>query len=145
MLYGEFGIASTTQGYLDYLSDFLNLLDTYHVNWTYYSYDKTSAEAFGVLDDAGHEKESLIVLVRVHPQPIAGDHPVFQQERDAFHLNYTSNTSTAPTLVFVPPRLKGVRATFNGHPVPYDPETNLVSVKNDGTDGTPRLLHIHWE
>ena len=145
VLYGEFGIAATTKGYREYLADFLNLLDKYHVNWTYYSYDRTSAESFGVLDDAGAEKENLRVLVRVYPQRIAGDDPAFQQGERRFDLTYAANGSTAPTIIFVPPRLKAVNATFNDRAVPLDPRTNLVSVQNEGGNGTQQRLHIEWQ
>jgi hypothetical protein len=145
VLYGEFGIASTTRGYLDYLGDFLNLLDRYQVSWTYYSYDKTSGESFGVLDDSGNEKENMNVLVRLYPQRVAGDNPVFQTEGRCFDLSYSANDSAAPTVVFVPPRLAGVTATFNGHAVPYDPQTNLVSVQNEGGEGATQKLHIAWQ
>ena len=57
----------------------------------------------------------------------------------------TANDSTAPTVVFVPPRLAGVTATFNGHAVPYDPQTNLVSVQNEGGEGATQKLHIAWQ
>jgi endoglycosylceramidase len=145
VLYGEFGIASTTPGYLDYLGDFLSLLDKYQVSWTYYSYDKTSAESFGVLDDGGNPKENMNVLIRLYPQRVAGDNPVFQTEARCFDLSYTANGSAAPTVVFVPPRLAGVTATFNGHAVPYDAQTNLVSVQNEGGQGARQKLHITWQ
>ncbi|MCX5759653.1 MAG: hypothetical protein NTU83_14345 [Candidatus Hydrogenedentes bacterium] len=145
MLYGEFGIAATTKGYREYLADFLDLLDKYHMNWTYYSYDKTSAESFGVLDDAGGEKENLNVLVRVYPQRIAGDEPVFQRKDRQFDLTYAANGSTAPTVVFVPPRLSAVKATFNDHAIPFDTRTHLVSVKNEGGNGTQQKLHVEWQ
>jgi hypothetical protein len=145
VLFGEFGIASTTPGYLDYLGDFLNLLDKYQVSWTYYSYDKTSAESFGVLDDGGSEKENMSVLVRLYPQRVAGDNPVFQTAARCFDLSYTANGSTAPTVVFVPPRLTGVTATFNGHAVSYDPQASLVSVRSEGGPGAKQQLHISWQ
>jgi endoglycosylceramidase len=145
VLFGEFGIASTTPGYLDYLGDFLSLLDKYQASWTYYSFDKTSGESFGVLDDGGKEKENMNVLVRLYPQRVAGDNPVFQTEARCFDLSYTANGSAAPTVVFVPPRLAGVTATFNGHAVPYDPQTNLVSVQNEGGQGAKQQLHIAWQ
>ena len=96
------------------------------------------------------------MLVRVYPQRIAGDDPVFEQEERRFDLTYVANTtkslvnddfvgSTAPTLVFVPPRLKAVKATFNDHAVPFDPRTNLVSVQNEGSNGTRQKLHIEWQ
>jgi hypothetical protein len=145
VLYGEFGIASTTPGYLDYLGDFLNLLDKYQVSWTYYSYDKTGAESFGVLGDGGNPKENMSVLVRLYPQRVAGDNPMFQTAARCFDLNYTAKGSAAPTVVFVPPRLAGVTAKFNGHVVPYDPQTNLVSVQNEGGQGARQKLHITWQ
>jgi hypothetical protein len=97
------------------------------------------------LDDEGIEKDSLGVLVRVYPQRIAGNAPVFRQEHDHFDLTYTANDSTAPTLVFVPPRLKAARAEFNGHAVPIDTGTHLVSVRNEGGAGSKQQLYIEWE
>ena len=114
------------------------------MSWTYYSYDKTSAESFGVLDDGGNEKENMNVLVRLYAQRVAGDNPVTQTQARGFDLSYTANGSAAPTVVFVPPRLAGVTATFNGHAVPYDPQTNLVSVQNEGGQGARQKLHIAW-
>jgi hypothetical protein len=145
VLYGEFGIAPTTAGYLEYLADFLDLCDKYHISWTYYSYDKASAESFGILDDAGNDNEHRGVLVRAYPQRIAGDDPVFEQTGPRFDLSYTANSSTAPTVVFVPPRFKAVTATFNGHAVPYDPETSQVVVRNEAGIGAKQTLHIEWQ
>jgi hypothetical protein len=145
VLFGEFGIASSTPRYLDYLADFLDLLDKYQMSWTYYSFDKTSGEAFGMLDDAGNPKENMNVLVRLYPQRVAGDNPVVQTCAQRFDLSYAANDSTAPTVVFVPPRLTGVTATFNGHAVRYDPQTHLVSVQNEGGAGARQKLHIAWQ
>ncbi len=145
MLYGEFGIAASTPGYLAYLSDFLNLLDRYQASWTYYSYDKSGDESFGIVDDLGRDKMNLYVLVRVYPQRIAGDDPVFQQGERRFDLTYRANAATAPTMVFVPPRLGGVKAVFNNHDVSLDPVSHLVSVKNEGGEGARQTLHIEWQ
>lgn len=149
VLYGEFGIASTTEGHLEYLSDFLDLLDEYHLNWTYYSYDKTGQESFGIVDDSGNEKDNLSVLVRAYPQRIAGDNPTFRRQENGFELTYTANESTAPTLVFVPSSLSGLEITFNGRQVPvedcFDWKTRVVSIRNDGPPGTPQSLSIRWE
>jgi hypothetical protein len=70
---------------------------------------------------------------------------VFERSHQCFDLRYTANASTAPTLVFVPPRLRGVTAEFNGHTVPVDTETHRVSVQNEGGAGSTQRLHIEWE
>ncbi len=145
MLYGEFGIASTTQGHLAYLADFLDLLDRYQASWTYYSYDKSGQESFGIVDNEGNEKDNMGVLVRVYPQRIAGDKPVFRQEGKHFDLSYKANDSKAPTIVFVPPRLKALTATFNGHAVSPDPKTDLLSLDNEGGAGVMQKLHLEWQ
>ncbi len=145
LLYGEFGIASTTAGHLEYLTDFLNLLDHNQASWTYYSYDKSDRESFGIVDNAGNEKDNLSVLVRAYPQRIAGDNPVFGQEGKRFDLSYKANDAKAPTVVFVPPRFKGVKALFNGHAVSPSLQTGLLTLDNEGGTGTMQKLHVEWE
>jgi endoglycosylceramidase len=145
LLYGEFGIASAIKGHLAYLSDFLDLLDQYQASWTYYSYDKSGAESFGIVDEAGNERDNLGVLVRAYPQRIAGDTPVFRQEGNHFDLSYKANDAKAPTVVFVPPRLKGVKAIFNGHAVSPDSKTDLLHLDNEGGPGVMQKLYVVWE
>ena len=145
LLYGEFGIASSTKGHLDYLADFLGLLDRYQASWTYYSYDKSGQESFGIVDNEGKEKDNLSVLVRAYPQRIAGDAPVFRQEGKRFDLTYRANDAKAPTVVFIPPRFKGVKALFNGHAVSPDLKTGLLTLHNEGGAGATQKLFVAWE
>ena len=130
---------------MEYLNDLLGLLDKYHAGWTYYSYDKAGMESFGVVDDAMRDKPQIYVLVRPYPQRIAGDNPAFSYTEKAFELTYQSNESTAPTIVFIPPRFDAVQAQFNGHSVPYDAKTGLLMLINEGPVGSPQRLQATWK
>lgn len=145
VLYGEFFISESAKNYAEYLTDFLNLCDKYHISWTYYSYDKFNAESLCTLEDGGNEAKSRDILVRIYPQRIAGDHPVFQQSADGFELRYIANNSAAPTVVFIPPKHKNVAVIFNGRPAAYDKENNRVCVTNEGSPGSIQKLQIAFK
>ncbi len=85
-LLGEFGAAANTPGMHDYLVDQLNLLDSHLSGWTYYSYDKTGDDSFGLLDPEGNEQDQLLALVRPYPRAVAGT---------PRHISYDSETRVA--------------------------------------------------
>ncbi len=144
MLFGEFGISTQVQNYGAYLDDFLRLLNTYHVGWTYYSYDKAPAEAFGVLDDEGRSDAKLKHLVMVYPQRIAGRNPDLRYEDRRFTLEYDPIECSLPTVIFVPRRLKGLSVTINDEPAGFDPK--LLSVRHRNRSLTQRqTIRVEWK
>jgi len=116
VLFGEFGAPASSIGYLDYLGDFLALLDQYNIGWTYFTYDK--GHPFGVLDEAGKETAHMTKLVRVYPQKIAGVNPRYNIEGNVFTLSY-EHTINAETVIFIPLSLPNVRVVANGEIMPY--------------------------
>lgn len=115
VLIGEFGVPIFAQGYLEYINDFLNLLDQYNIGWVYYTFDK--GHPFGILDLNGKETPHMTKLVRVYPQRIAGVNPEYRIVGNKFTLTY-DHTLNADTEVFIPSSLK-VIIKVNGHIIPY--------------------------
>lgn len=142
---GEFGIASSVDGYLDYLEDFLDIADRHQFSWAYYSYDKTSDEAFAIVDADGNERGHLTRLVRVYPQRIAGEKPVFHREANTFHLEYDIAGQTAPTIIFVPNALPNVTVTVNGAPFPFDAASQYLEVPAMRPSGQRQYVLIQWD
>ena len=143
MCFGEFGIGQNVDGYLRYLSDFLGLMDRYHISWIYYSYDKSSDEAFGVLQNPETENPQMTKLVRLYPQRIAGRNPVIRYRERCFDLSYDPVDTSAPTVVFIPRSFEGVQITFNGKPVDFDAKVHLLQVRNSGK--TKQTIQIRWQ
>jgi endoglycosylceramidase len=145
LLIGEFGIAPNVNGYQGFLSDFLDLADGCHVGWTYYSYDKSNEESFGILDEMGRENENLRRLVRVYPQRIAGNNPGFHYRDGYFSLSYDMIDTPAPTVVFVPRHLSGVQVFVNDRQIEFDPQTGCLQVRNESGPGKRQTITIHWD
>jgi len=144
MLLGEFGVEGTVNDARDYLNDLLGQCDRYCLSWTYYTYDKSSNESLGIVDEDGNENAQLDSLVRVYPQRIAGKNPRMRYETTAFHLTYTSVETAAPTVLFVPSRLAGARVTFNGETVPPTDGKATLELQNMGPPNTLQRLDVAW-
>jgi len=145
MLFGEFGLRSDVDGYLDYIDDFVNLMDTYHLSWTYYSFDKGSASDYAILDENGNERENLSHLVRVYPQRIAGADYESALQENRFDLSYTVQAGvTAPAIIFVPPRLQDVRVWVNDTEIEYAHDSPYLTVPNVSVPGTRQTVLIIW-
>jgi len=141
---GEFGIASSVDGYLDYLTDFLDLAERHQFSWAYYSYDKASDEAFAIVDADGNEREHLTRLVRVYAQRIAGENPVSRREPNAFHLEYDIAGQTAPTVIFVPSSLAGVSVTVNDVAFAFDAATQCLEIPAMRPQGQRQRVVVRW-
>ena len=144
VVFGEFGIGANVDGFLDFLSDFLDQTDKYQFGWTYYSYDWTNDEAFGFIGSGDSEKPQLTRLVRVYPQRIAGDHPLFRCGDRRFDLVYEPSGTDAPTVIFVPRALQGVQVLVNGRSVPYDASSGCLEVRDQHAWGR-QTVHIEWQ
>ena len=144
LLYGEFGIATTVPGWERFLDDFIGLMNAYHMSWTYYSYDHTNQEGFAILDESGAQNERLSHLVEVYAQRIAGRNPEIQYGERSFELQYDPIECAAPTVVFVPGTLSGVRVTINGEETAYDPTSPTVQHFNGGATER-QVMRVEWE
>ncbi|HPO13605.1 MAG TPA: cellulase family glycosylhydrolase [Candidatus Hydrogenedentes bacterium] len=144
MLVTEFGIAPSTEGYGEYLRDFLDLANHYAFGWTYYSYDKCSHESFGILDENGNRSPILDYLIQVYPQRIAGTNPIFGIHDKTFDLAYDPINTTAPTLVFVPQSLMIKQLVLNGEEIPFDTSSSYITHPNNGAT-TRQTIHLEWE
>ncbi len=143
LLFGEFGNTAHTAGALDYVTDFLDLLDQYHAGWAYWSYDVDSGSGYGLVDQNGNETELLHRLIRTYPLRIAGDNPVYWSGPGTFDLIYTANQSTAPTVIYMH-TISGVRIWINGQEVQFDGLSKYLSVQNQGGPGAKQTIHIEW-
>jgi endoglycosylceramidase len=114
MVLGEFGVSPKVPDYLSYITDVADLADEYAFGWCYYSYDRISDEAFGIVDDSLAEQPNLSRLVRVYPQRIAGNNPVFHCEAGRFTLEFDASGIPAPTEIFIPRRCANVVIAVNG-------------------------------
>ncbi|HVP09574.1 MAG TPA: cellulase family glycosylhydrolase [Phycisphaerae bacterium] len=142
--YGEFGISTQVMGWQRYLDDFIGLMNTYHLSWIYYSFDKINQEGFGIVDENGAANERLAHLVEVYPQRIAGRNPEIQYGPRSFQLQYDPIDTAAPTVVFVPGSLGGVRATANGSTVAPDAASHCILHYNAGATER-QIMRVEWE
>jgi endoglycosylceramidase len=97
IVFGEFGAPSTSEGYLDYLNDFLTLTDKSNISWIYFTYDN---HPFGVLTN-GEETQQLKKLIRIYPRKIAGSNFKFNTVDNCFTLTY-NHTLDCNTEIFIP-------------------------------------------
>jgi endoglycosylceramidase len=101
---GEFGVAPDTPGMDRYLMDILTLLNEKMAGWTYYSYDHSSSEIFGIIDEEGNEQRQLNYLVYPYPQKIAGD-PIrisYSYDTRTLTVEFSGNThASGPTEIYV--------------------------------------------
>jgi len=119
LVFGEFGAPPDVPGYLNYVNDFCDLADKYKVGWCYWSYDKSSYNTYGMLDDSGNPKPVIDKLVRVYPRNISGANPVWGIIGKKFTLTYDSLPIAAPTNVYIPPTLSNVTVEANGITTPW--------------------------
>lgn len=143
MFIGEFGISRSSPGWERYLDDFLGLMNAYHLSWAYYSYDRSSQASFGILDENGLPDAKLAHLVMVYAQRIAGRNPVMTCGERSFELQYDPIACAAPTVVFVPGSLSGVRVTINGMAATNDPASLTVQHYNEGTEKR-QAIRVEW-
>jgi len=144
MCVGEFGISTEVEGWDRYLDDFIRLMNAYHLSWTYYSFDKTNQEGFGIVDENGAPNERLGHLVEVYAQRISGRNPDMIYGDRSFELRYDPIDTAAPTVVFVPPSLSGVRATVGGLPADVDAASHCVLHYNVGATQR-QVIRVEWE
>ncbi len=100
---GEFGVSGSLPGFDAYLNDICDGLDEKLAGWTYWSYDRSSNDGWGLVDDEGNETVHLQYLVRPYAQKIAGD-PLkmrFFREAGVFILAFAPDQAiTAPTEIY---------------------------------------------
>ncbi len=144
LLFTEFGLPAHVQGGGDYLDDLLDLMDEYHLSWTYWSYDRGGRESFGIVDKDGRGNKMLSHLVRVYPQRIAGRNPSLRHGDKCFELAYDPIDTTAPTVIFLPRTLRGVRATVNGQVIQVPARTLHLEHRNQGAT-TRQVLRVTWQ
>jgi hypothetical protein len=145
LVFGEFGIASTVRDYLRYLDDFANLADRYGAAWTYYSFDKSDQESFGILDEQGRDTERVAHLARPYAQRIAGERPEMRLRGKSLDLSYDAGDSGAPTVVFVPRRYSGVRVSINGTPFGVKGDSRCFDIPNQVEAGRRQAVHVSWD
>lgn len=119
LLIGEWGMRHH-KGYLTFLRDFCDLCDKYAVGWAYWSYDKEEHNHYGIVDNDKKERPQMEELVRVYPQKIAGRNPRFEINGNKFTLTYIAHNCGAPTEIFIPEHLRGVKITAEGKDVAYN-------------------------
>lgn len=103
LFYGEFGLSGKEDigGYLQSLTDFMDLCDNYGASWTFWTYDKNTS--YGILDKDGNEKwDRLQTLIRPYPQKIAGMNPTYMFKDSVFTLEYSNIGINHPTVIFLP-------------------------------------------
>jgi endoglycosylceramidase len=143
LLFGEFGISSAVGNYLDYLRDFVDINNAGLNGWTYFTYDKTSSDDFGIVNDDGTETERMKVLVCLYPQRIAGDNPVVDYGTDYFTLKYDSKPAdcvSGVTEIFIPPKKIGVN--INGISIPDHPGSWVYKYTNQ--NAATQSIKITW-
>jgi endoglycosylceramidase len=114
LLIGEFGISSFVTGHTQYLKDFVSIANENFIGWTYYTYDKKSADDFGILNNDGSETDLLKSIICVYPQKIAGKNPTLTYGEQNFTLEYDTDPSiTGTTDIFIPP-LNIIQISVNG-------------------------------
>lgn len=145
LVFGEFGIAADVRGYLRYLDDFANLADRYGAAWTYYSFDKSDQESFGILDEQGRDTERAAHLVRPYAQRIAGERPEMRLCEKSFDVSYDAGSSDAPSVVFVPSRYSGVRISINGIPFSIKSDSLCFDIPNQVQAGKRQVVHVSWD
>lgn len=141
LMFGEFGIGTSVEGYGDYLTDFMNLMNEFHLGWTYWSYDK---DGFGILNPDGTPKGNLAYLIYVYPQRIAGRNPEMRYAPGRFYLAYDPIDTPAPTLLFIPAWLSNIRVTANGVSAAFDPASSLFEYKNSDTTSW-QTIEVAWD
>jgi endoglycosylceramidase len=107
MTLGEFGISPRVPNYLNYLRDALNITDQYCFGWTYYGFDRTSSDEFGIINDSLQEMPNMQWLVRVYPQKIAGDNPSYSYDKNHFTLEFDAK-GNSPSQIFIPNKFKNI-------------------------------------
>jgi hypothetical protein len=115
LLFGEIGIGKNVANYLQYIKDYADLSDQYNFGWTWYSYDKTTDEGFGIVDAQKNEEENLKVLVRIYPQKIAGNNPQWSLTDSTFTLTFNMFILGDTSVIFVPERVTAVTSTGEFH------------------------------
>ena len=121
LLFGEWGIPMTCEGYADYINDFTGLCDQYGASWVWWSYDMEQHCGFGLIDNDKNDRDYINRLARVYPQKIAGNNPKITRTDNFLYLEYTSTGVSGDTIVFAP---DGYR---------YDVSTNVSYKKEDNT------------
>lgn len=102
IFFGEFGVTSATEGYMNYLKDLLNVFDKYRCGWFYWSYDLLRYNDYSFIDNDKQPLPKLGLLSRVYPQKIAGDDPTYKINGNKFTLFYTKINIDQPTVIFIP-------------------------------------------
>jgi endoglycosylceramidase len=103
-LIGEVGIYSCVKNYLKFINDFVNLSEKHQVNWIWYSYDKIADSAQGLINEDLSPNKTLLKLIRVYPQKIAGKKPKFYTRRNVFYFECEYDASiTGNTEIFTIP------------------------------------------
>lgn len=143
LMIGEFGISSSVKGYLDYLQDFISIANEGFVGWTYYTYDRSSSDDFGIVNDDGTETERMKVLVSLYPQKIAGSNPSVEYGVNYFVLKYDTDDverETGTTEIFVP---KKTGLAVNG--ISVQMESNGFVYKYKNQNSSSQYIKITWQ
>jgi len=120
-------------------------MDARQVSWTYYAYDTRNHSANGILEIDGAPSPVLAPLIQVYAQRIAGRRPEWTRRPGRFELTYEPAELAAPTVIFAPGELRGVRASVDGSPVAFaHPETLYLEVPAGGGEGR-RTVTLTWE
>lgn len=104
MLVGEFGVSPDSQGFDQYLTDALTMMDDFKSHWSYWSNDRGG---WSPLNADGTETPIMPHLVRPYPRAVAGKIIAYHFDVDTkkFWVKFKSNTDIgAPTEIFIPQR-----------------------------------------
>lgn len=124
-LIGEFGISPQVINSEQFIVDFLNASEKYHINWLWYCYDKDIHSSHGIVDENRNQKSFLSKLIRVYPQKIAGSNPKYYTENNVFFLEYNYDLSVSgSTEIFLPSENKYEIVTT----VEYTIENNILKI-----------------
>ena len=94
---------------------------------------------------AGRPRTNLDAIIQLYAQRIAGRDIRIRRTHSSFQLDYTPSPAvTAPTIIFIPPKLHVTSVTINGESRLFPPGAMRLEHRN-GNARDRQTVRIEWQ
>lgn len=141
---GEFGASPTTTG-IALIQGYYNMLDKHLMGGTIWDYavaDTWNNEGMSLVNPDMSERPYVDAVVRPYPMAIAGTPALisFSPATGDFRLEFNGNGTTAPTIIYIPPRVYPNGISVQTSDGAYNTDTTLDLLYFTTTSSTQK----HW-